>query len=253
MMTREKRTLLVALMVVFGVFVWHESAAGHAKLLRAEPTPGTTVAAAPKVVRLEFRLSPNEELDVQRSTVSVWDSHGRRVDDGKGGVDLNDLGRRTMIARLKPIAPGTYTVRWKAVSSPDLDVAQGSYKFTVAAAMGSMKLPPLRIISPKSGAVVGNPVVVVFDTPADLSKMTMGAKMPEMETKNIQAVPHLHIDLDRRSTMPSMKHLKRVGPNRYSFSFGLVKPGRHTIRIYWAKPKLHKPVGTVHSVTITVR
>lgn len=134
---QKKWTLLVALTVVSGVFFWHASAAGHAKLLRAEPAPGSTVTAAPKVVRLVFTLSPNEELDVQRSTVSVWDSNSRRADDGKGGVDLDDLDRRTMIARLKSIGPGTYTVRWEAVSSPDLNVAQGSYKFTIAPPKGS--------------------------------------------------------------------------------------------------------------------
>jgi methionine-rich copper-binding protein CopC len=33
---------------------------------------------------------------------------------------------------LKPIGPGTYTVRYKAVSSEDKDVVEGSYRFTVA-------------------------------------------------------------------------------------------------------------------------
>lgn len=248
---RKKRTLLAALTVIFSVFVWDSNAAGHAKLLRAEPAPGSTVAASPKAVRLVFTLSPNEELDVQRSTVSVWDSHGRRVDDGKGGVDLNDLNRRTMIARLKPIGPGPYSVRWKAVSSPDLDVAQGTYKFTVAAPMSGMTLPPLRIVSPANGAVMSNPVRVVVETPADLSKMTMGAKRPG--TQGMQAMPHLHIDIDRRSSMPTMKHLTKVGPNRYRFSLGTVEPGRHTIRVYWADPTHHKPMGPVHAVAITVK
>lgn len=156
-------------MVVCGVLVWQASAAGHAKLLRAEPAPGSTVTAAPKLVRLVFTLSPNEELDVRRSTVSVWDGNNRRVDDGKGGVDLDDLDRRTMIAKLKPIRPGTYTVRWRAVSSPDLDVARGSYKFTFAAASGSTMLSSLRIVSPRNGAVVPNPVAVISETPTDLS------------------------------------------------------------------------------------
>jgi len=110
----------------------------HANLLRAQPAPGSTVARAPRVVRLQFTLSPHEELDVARSAVSVVDSRLRRVDDGKGGVDLNDLARRTMVARLRPVGPGRYTVRWTAVSSPDLDVATGSYTFTVAAQVSTV-------------------------------------------------------------------------------------------------------------------
>jgi methionine-rich copper-binding protein CopC len=76
-------------------------------------------------------LSGNEEVDPERSRISVLDSTGRRVDDGKGGVDLNDLDRRSMIVRLKPLKAGVYTVKWKAVSAPDLSVAQGVFRFRV--------------------------------------------------------------------------------------------------------------------------
>ncbi len=103
----------------------------HAKILRAEPAPGSRVDIAPKAVRIWFTLSGNEELDPERSTISVLDSRGRRVNDGKGGVDLNDLDRRSMIVRLKPLKAGVYTVKWKAVSAPDLSVAQGAFQFRV--------------------------------------------------------------------------------------------------------------------------
>lgn len=103
----------------------------HAKILRAEPAPGSSVKIAPKAVRIWFTLSGNEELDPERSRISVLDSTGRRVDDGKGGVDLNDLDRRSMIVRLKPLKAGVYTVKWKAVSALDLSVAQGAFQFRV--------------------------------------------------------------------------------------------------------------------------
>lgn len=106
-------------------------------------------------------------------------------------------------------------------------------------------LPTLRILSPGNGAKVSNPVVVVFETPADLTKMTMGTHMIE------ETAPHLHIDLDRRVTMPTMKQLTKVGANRYRFNFGRVKPGRHTIRVYWADAKAHKPMSPVQAVTVT--
>jgi methionine-rich copper-binding protein CopC len=111
-----------------GLLVWTGAALGHAKLIRAEPAPGSRITTPPRVVRAVF----NDELDPKRSTLTVTDARARRVDDGKGGVDLDDLDRKTMIARVRAIGPGIYTVRWKAVSADDQNVAQGTFRFTVA-------------------------------------------------------------------------------------------------------------------------
>lgn len=123
---RELLGVIIALLVVALAAPWH--AAGHAKLLRAEPAPNSTVKTAPRVVRAWF----NDELDPKHSTLIVTDRRGRRLDDGKGGVDLNDLDRKSMLAKLRPAGPGVYTVRWKAVSADDRYVAQGTFRFTVA-------------------------------------------------------------------------------------------------------------------------
>jgi len=112
---------------------------------------------------------------------------------------------------------------------------------------GAEPLPNLKILLPANGATVGSPLIVVFEAPADLSKMTMGAHMIE------ETAPHLHIDLDKRVTMPTVKQLTKVGVNRYRFDFGRVKPGRHTIRVYWADAKAHKPMGPVQVVTCVVK
>ncbi len=103
------------------------AADAHAKLVRADPAPKSVVTAAPKIVRLWF----NEELASKGSTVAVVDGRGRRVDDGKGRLDLEDLDRKSMITGLKPVPRGTYTVRWVAVSADDRFVARGTYRFTV--------------------------------------------------------------------------------------------------------------------------
>lgn len=103
-------------------------ASAHAKLIKAQPASGSTVKKAPALVRLWF----DDELDPKHSTVGVFDRRARRVDDGKGGVDLDDMDRKSMIARLRPLPPGVYTVRWKAVSADDGFVAQGAFRFTVA-------------------------------------------------------------------------------------------------------------------------
>ncbi|MDR5696006.1 MAG: copper resistance protein CopC [Armatimonadota bacterium] len=133
MYTMRRRALILGFLLFLGAALIRVGGTlAHARLLRAEPPPGSVVKTPPAVVRLWFALAPNEELDPRRCTLSVWDRQGRRVDDGKGGVDLNDLDRRTMVARLKPIGPGTYTVRWKAVTAPDRGASQGSFRFTVA-------------------------------------------------------------------------------------------------------------------------
>jgi methionine-rich copper-binding protein CopC len=125
------RRMLTAVIASALVALPAGAALGHAKLLRAQPAAGAKVTIPPTIVRAWFKLSAGEELDVSRSTLSVWNVAGKRVDDGKGGVDLKDLDRLTMIARVKPPSPGTYTVKWKAVSDPDGGVARGSFKFTV--------------------------------------------------------------------------------------------------------------------------
>lgn len=233
-------SILTAALV--GCLVLAPSAGAHSKLSRADPKPGSTIKTVPGVVRAWF----SEELDARGSALSVWDSHGKRKDDGKGGLDLNDMDHKSLIAKLQPIGPGTYTVKWTAVSTDDKNVAKGSFRFTVASTMGASMsgeaLPRLMIVSPARGATIGNPVTVVFETPADLSKITMGESMAR----------HVHIDLDKSVTMPAMTQLVKVGANRYRYDLGRVAPGSHTIRVYWADEK-HKPTGSVQVVVITVK
>ncbi len=123
-----QRGLLVMMAVVALIAaVPAGKAVAHAKLMRADPAPDSTVAVAPKVVKVWF----SEELRSKGSTLQVVDSRGVRVDDGKGRVDLDDLDRMTLIGGLKAMGRGTYTVRWTAVSADDRDMAKGTFSFTV--------------------------------------------------------------------------------------------------------------------------
>ena len=130
-----QRCLCIVLVAVLAGVPWPRQVAAHAKLVRAEPALNSTVKSAPKLVRIWF----NEELDPKTSAISVVDVKGKRVDDGKGGVDLDDMDRKSMKAALKPIGPGKYTVKWKAVSTDDRDVKQGTFAFTVAPASTSSR------------------------------------------------------------------------------------------------------------------
>src|SRR5713101_5729231 len=117
-----KQIMGAMMALVLSVLVHQGTVWAHAKFLRGDPAPGSTVKAAPQVVRVWFTLAAaNEELDPKRSTLSVWDINGKQVDNGRGGLDLNDLDHKSLMARMKPLRPGKYTVRWKAVSTPDLE------------------------------------------------------------------------------------------------------------------------------------
>jgi methionine-rich copper-binding protein CopC len=120
-------TMLIAL-TAMSLTVAPTQIEAHAKLVRVQPRAGSTVRVAPSVVRAWF----DDELDPRRSAMTVADAKGTRVDDGKGGVDLDDMDRKSMRARLRRIGPGVYTVRWTAVSADDQYVARGSFRFTVA-------------------------------------------------------------------------------------------------------------------------
>lgn len=91
---------------------------------------------------------------------------------------------------------------------------------------GATEVPALRILFPEAGAKVGTSLAVVFETPGDLSRLTMSAAA---------VGTHLHIEADGISLMPVENQLIRLGGNRYVFVFDLpVEPGERTIRVYWS-------------------
>ena len=113
-----------------------------------------------------------------------------------------------------------------------------------SASEAQAQLPPLTILMPENGATVGTHLAVVFQTPADLSKMTMGTPAPGT---------HLHIEAQDASVMPSQEQLVRLGEDRYLFLFDLpAKPGKNTLRIYWSDAHHRTIASTVQQVTVTV-
>lgn len=96
----------------------------HAFLDHAEPRVGSQVQAAPAEVKLWF----NEALEGAFSTVRVTDANGRQVDRGDARVDA---AKKVLLrVSLQDLAPGAYTVHWRAVSI-DTHVTQGDFSFRV--------------------------------------------------------------------------------------------------------------------------
>ncbi len=72
-----------------------------------------------------MRLWFAQELEPAFSTLSVQDAAGKRVDKGDA-KDAQDL----MQVSLPVLAPGRYTVKWRALSV-DTHVTEGDFSFEV--------------------------------------------------------------------------------------------------------------------------
>jgi methionine-rich copper-binding protein CopC len=119
---RRHRLVLVAMALVLGVA---GAAWAHAFLERADPRVGSTVRAAPPVVRLWF----TEQLEPAFSSIQVVSETGQRVD--KGDAQVDPAAPKQLRVSLPPLAAGTYTVLWR-VLSVDTHVTEGTFTFRIA-------------------------------------------------------------------------------------------------------------------------
>ena len=111
-------TIVLSLLLVLPGTI---AARAHAFLDHASPLVGSTVAAAPHEVSLWF----TQNIEAAFSAVEVSDANGARVDQGKPQISGD-----TMRVGLKPLAPGTYRVRWH-VLSVDTHKTEGNFTFRV--------------------------------------------------------------------------------------------------------------------------
>ncbi len=116
---------LGAAVAVTALLLGTGAAWSHAFLERAEPRVGSTVKAAPSQVRVWF----TEALEPAFSTLEVVNQSGDRVDRGPARVDA--ASPALLQVPLKPLAPGTYRVKWR-VLSVDTHVTEGDFTFRIA-------------------------------------------------------------------------------------------------------------------------
>lgn len=104
---------------------WGGDASAHAFLTKASPRVGSRIAASPREVRLWF----SEGLEALFSSIAIDGPAGAPV--AEGPVRVEGADRRQMVAALpRPLAPGRYRVRWKAVAV-DSHKTQGDFVFLV--------------------------------------------------------------------------------------------------------------------------
>ncbi len=123
------KRFLFSILTALGLIVMMTAVAlAHAKFVKSDPAPDSTVTTAPLTVTIWF----NEELDTKQSSIKVADAAGATVDLGNSKVNLNE--RTQMAVGLKqPLANGVYTVTWHAVTADDGGISDGQFKFTLAA------------------------------------------------------------------------------------------------------------------------
>lgn len=94
---------------------------GHAFLQHAEPGAGAALKRPPVRIALTF----SEKVEPIFSGLAVTDSYGRNVAAGAVVIRGN-----SMVAQVRPLAPGKYRVVWHVVSV-DAHHTEGAYNFAV--------------------------------------------------------------------------------------------------------------------------
>ncbi len=110
------------LLVFFAASLPASLVLAHASLLSASPAPGETVPPRLAQIRLEF-----DDSLLADSTFVVYAKGFQAVT----GISPQVEGNILIAALASPLAPGTYTVQWKAVTEDGHSV-DGSYQFGVS-------------------------------------------------------------------------------------------------------------------------
>jgi copper resistance protein C len=113
-------------LIVMASLILPGSAYAHAILVKAQPEKDSTVNEAPKQIDIWF----NDKVGSEYKALAVIDSNGNRVDNKD--VDQELFDKSHMFATVKPLTPGTYTVRYRVVSI-DTHIVTGKYQFSVKA------------------------------------------------------------------------------------------------------------------------
>lgn len=116
--------LITVAFLVAAAFATPAPIAAHAFLDHSDPAVGSTVPASPSVMHLWF----TQELEPAFSWVTVSDKSGASVNDGPATIDPNN--KSEFDVKLKQLAPGTYTVKWHALSV-DTHTTEGDFTFHV--------------------------------------------------------------------------------------------------------------------------
>jgi len=136
----------------------HATVPAHAKVYKAIPAIGSTIAQAPTSVTV-FTLE-NMAPGPTKSNLFVYSPSGDLISQGNGVIALNDP--RQMTIQIKPTGNGVYVVRWITVSAQDGDPDEGAFVFTVKPTVPATTVTPTKTTTtpPASGVALWVPILV---------------------------------------------------------------------------------------------
>jgi methionine-rich copper-binding protein CopC len=132
--------------------------AHDAAIIKSVPANGDVLAQSPSEVMAWFA----EELISGESTMRVFSTLGVQVDNGDGGVNLNDPDHASMIVTLPPLSDGSYTVQWHATLL-DGDATDGAFAFAVGEGQSVLPAAVPQAVAEEGDQSVGSlmPAIVV--------------------------------------------------------------------------------------------
>lgn len=121
-----KRGVLLLTVFLLLLLGYPLSAAAHASLEYAEPSPNAVLSEAPEAIQLTF----NERLEKGLYYIRVFDSNGRSVTDESAVLSRD---QRDLMLTLPHLKDGSYTVSYRVISADGHPVSAG-FVFHVGAA-----------------------------------------------------------------------------------------------------------------------
>jgi copper transport protein len=100
----------------------------HATLVKSSPAAGAVLSESPPAIQVWF----SEEVAVKGSVMRLYDEADKVI--ATGGVDLKDKDHESMKISPPLLTPGSYQVRWHAISADDNHVTEDVIRFSVRAA-----------------------------------------------------------------------------------------------------------------------
>lgn len=115
----------------------HATVSAHAKVGKAIPALGSTIAQAPTTVTVFTleNINPNPKV----SNLFVYGPSGELISQGNANVSLSNPQQMSVL--IKPDGNGVYEVQWITVSAIDGDPDQGAFVFTLKASVPSTPTP----------------------------------------------------------------------------------------------------------------
>jgi methionine-rich copper-binding protein CopC len=133
-MRKHAAWLQTSVAIIFGLGL-ADWASAHATLVKSTPAADAVLTQQPSVTQAWY----SEEVAVKGSFIHLYDSADKLLASGR--VDLNDHNHESMKLIPPFLSPGTYTIKWHAISADDNHVTQDAFRFTVQSAASAPSRP----------------------------------------------------------------------------------------------------------------